>query len=65
MKRSVLRLWQHSSLLSGLWTPKASGQAVFGSIFGTVTDPSGAAVSNAKVTVIESGEGHHRSGDHK
>ena len=27
------------------------GQAVYGSIFGTVTDPQGAAVANAKVTV--------------
>src|SRR5204863_225077 len=40
-----------SALVIGFWTPQASGQAVFGSIFGTVTDPSGAAVPNAKVTV--------------
>jgi len=39
------------TLAISLWTPPASGQAVFGSIFGTVTDPSGAAVPNAKVTV--------------
>src|SRR5206468_2425088 len=39
------------TLAIGFWTPQASGQAVFGSIFGTVTDPSGAAVPNAKVTV--------------
>jgi hypothetical protein len=31
--------------------PKASGQAVFGSILGTVTDPQGNAVAGAKVTV--------------
>jgi hypothetical protein len=31
--------------------PKASGQAVFGSIIGTVTDPQGNAVVGAKVTV--------------
>ena len=32
-------------------TPPAFGQAVYGSILGTVTDPQGAAVPNAKVTV--------------
>jgi len=31
--------------------PKVSGQAVFGSIIGTVTDPQGNAVVGAKVTV--------------
>lgn len=31
--------------------PVALGQAVYGSVIGTVTDPSGAAVPNAKVTV--------------
>jgi hypothetical protein len=34
-----------------LTTRTASGQAVYGSIIGTITDPSGAAVPNAKVTV--------------
>lgn len=34
-----------------LGTPGASGQAVFGSIIGTVTDPQGNAVVGAKVTV--------------
>ena len=34
-----------------LKAPKASGQAVFGSIIGTVTDPQGNAVVGAKVTV--------------
>ncbi len=29
------------------------GQAVFGSIFGTVTDPQGAAIQNATVTVTD------------
>src|SRR5580658_8787369 len=34
-----------------LYTPTTSGQAVFGSIIGTVTDPQGNAVAGAKVTV--------------
>ena len=34
-----------------LHAPRASGQAVFGSIIGTVTDPQGNAVVGAKVTV--------------
>src|SRR5690349_23311608 len=29
------------------------GQAVYGSIFGTVTDPTGAVIPNAKVTVTD------------
>src|ERR1700720_4825981 len=33
------------------------GQAVYGSIIGTVTDPSGAAVANAKVTVTDQRKG--------
>jgi hypothetical protein len=35
----------------GLAAPRASAQAVYGSILGTVTDPQGAAVAGAKVTV--------------
>src|SRR5207245_206027 len=45
------------TLVTSIWTPPASGQAVFGSIFGTVTDPSGAAVPNAKVTVTTIAKG--------
>jgi hypothetical protein len=33
------------------------GQAVFGSVTGTISDPSGAAVSGAKVTITETGKG--------
>ena len=43
--------------LCGLWVPVAVGQAVYGSILGTVTDPSGAAVSGAKVTVTSINKG--------
>jgi hypothetical protein len=39
------------SLLFVLFTHSAAGQAVFGSIIGTVTDPQGNAVTGAKVTV--------------
>ncbi len=38
-------------LAVGLKTPTSVGQAVFGSIIGTVTDPQGNAVAGAKVTV--------------
>ena len=34
-----------------LWTPQAFGQAVYGSIFGTITDNAGAVVPGATVTV--------------
>jgi Carboxypeptidase regulatory-like domain/TonB dependent receptor len=50
MKRSALAAVAALVILCGLWTPVAFGQAVYGSILGTVTDPSGAAVPNAKVT---------------
>lgn len=45
------------ALLCGLWASRASAQAVFGSIFGTVTDPQGAAVAGAKVTVTDKNKG--------
>src|SRR5882762_2023638 len=51
MKKSVLAVVAAIGLLCGFSTPTASAQAVYGSIIGTVTDPSGAAVANAKVTV--------------
>ena len=51
MKRSVWISVAVFSLLCSLWVPSALGQAVYGSILGTVTDPSGAAVDGAKVTV--------------
>jgi hypothetical protein len=51
MKRSVWILVAAFSLLSSLWVPSALGQAVYGSILGSVSDPSGAAVNGAKITV--------------
>src|SRR5579863_1627954 len=51
MKRSVWVAVAAFSLLCSLWVPSAMGQAVYGSILGTVTDPTGAAVNGAKVTV--------------
>src|SRR5450631_2547074 len=38
-------------------TSPALGQAVYGGIIGTITDPQGAAVANAKVTVLDEGKG--------
>ena len=38
-------------LLCALSASPAKGQAVYGSILGTVTDPQGAAVPGAKITV--------------
>src|SRR5256885_16916776 len=40
-----------------IMTASAFGQAVYGSILGTITDPSGAAVAGAKVTVTSVGKG--------
>ncbi|HZQ94949.1 MAG TPA: TonB-dependent receptor [Candidatus Sulfotelmatobacter sp.] len=51
MRRSALVAVATLSLLCALWVPCAVGQAVYGSILGTVSDPSGAAVAGAKVTV--------------
>ncbi len=56
-KSSVWGLVVVFSLFLVLSVPPASGQAVFGSIFGTVTDPTGAAVPNAKVTVTNARKG--------
>ena len=52
MKRSLWGAMVALALVCCLWVPSALAQAVYGSILGTVTDPSGAAVNGAKVTVI-------------
>ena len=51
MKRSVWVAVATLALLCALYVPNALGQAVYGSVLGTITDPSGAAVTGAKVTV--------------
>jgi hypothetical protein len=50
-KRSIWMGFAVLCLVLGLKTPTSTGQAVFGSIIGTVTDPQGGAVVGAKVTV--------------
>jgi len=50
-RRLLVGLLVACCMVLGLATPRASAQAVYGSILGTVTDPQGAAVAGAKVTV--------------
>src|SRR2546425_713837 len=50
-RRSVWGVIAVLALLFCVLTPKASAQAVYGSVFGTVTDPQGNSVAGAKVTV--------------
>ncbi len=45
------------ALLCSVSIPRASAQAVYGSILGTVTDPQGASVVGAKVTVTDQNKG--------
>jgi len=45
------------AVISITCTPQAFGQAVYGSILGTVTDPQGAALSGAKITVTNQRKG--------
>jgi hypothetical protein len=44
-------------LAFGMAAPRSSGQAVYGNIFGTVTDQQGSAVAGAKVTVTSVAKG--------
>src|SRR5438876_3443986 len=53
----VLATLAVSGLLIGFWTTQAWGQSVYGSIHGTVTDPQGAAVVGATVTVTDQNKG--------
>ncbi len=49
-------------MLSVLFVPIVSYAQGLGSIVGTVTDPSGAAIASAKVTAKETGTGFVREG---
>ena len=46
-----------AAVLCAVWSPRLNAQAVFGSIDGTVSDPQGAAVVGAKVTVTDQTKG--------
>src|SRR5438445_6497458 len=54
----IYTLSLHDALPISLASTSAFAQAVYGSIIGTVTDPQGAAVPNAKVTVTNRSEEH-------
>jgi len=45
------------ALLCGLWSSRANAQAVSGNIIGTITDPQGAAVVGANVTITDQNKG--------
>src|SRR5438270_3414733 len=52
--KSVARLHSRVVMLAVLlWASQSFGQAVYGNIIGTVTDPSGAAVPSASVTISD------------
>src|SRR3954469_3371928 len=53
----ALRFVTVLGLMGLLWSATAYGQAVYGSILGTVIDPQGAAVPNAKVIVTNQRKG--------
>jgi hypothetical protein len=57
LRRSVWVGFVVLCLTLGLKGPVALGQAVFGSIFGTVTDQQGAGVVGAKVTIVSTAKG--------
>ena len=55
--RCALRWFIPLAAVSALLVDLALGQAVFGGILGTVTDPSGAAVPNADITITDTDRG--------
>src|SRR3989441_6872898 len=56
-RRSVWGVISVLALLLCVLTPKASAQAIYGSVFGTVTDPQGHAIAGARVTVTSVAKG--------
>jgi hypothetical protein len=50
-------VWAIVAILSAVFTVSASAQQVFGSIYGTITDASGAGVANAKITIADPAKG--------
>src|SRR5438270_5332617 len=59
MHQNRRRLWVFlPALIAGILGAAAYGQQVFGSILGTATDPSGAPVANAKVTITDENKGN-------
>ncbi|MGA7413844.1 MAG: carboxypeptidase-like regulatory domain-containing protein, partial [Bryobacteraceae bacterium] len=50
-------VWAVVAILTAVLTGSASAQQVFGSIYGTITDASGAAVANAKITISDPAKG--------
>jgi len=55
--RTFLTVWLAVILALVAFTTPTFAQQVFGSIYGTVTDASGAAVANAKVTITDASKG--------
>ncbi|MFZ0594805.1 MAG: TonB-dependent receptor [Bryobacteraceae bacterium] len=56
-RRGLLGCFLVAAALTLVLGAGAYAQQVFGSIFGTVTDPTGSAVNNAKVTIQDVGKG--------
>jgi|GEM_PF-5177102 len=57
---SLRKVFQATFTVSALFLASfatANAQQVFGTVFGTVTDPSGGALANAKVTLTDTNKG--------